>query len=129
MLDIGPEAALTEDDWASLPSRAELPCSWAQYAAGQGGTHNKPNSRRQYARIGLRRMAILWVDGEPHAAYTTDVSKIGVGFYSPVNIMPNTVVRLWISGQSVFPVRVRRCRRLQERCFDCGAVFVVAGAR
>jgi hypothetical protein len=125
MLDIRDATALSELDWEQLASRAELPCSWQDYAAGAGAVHTKADSTRQYCRVALRSIAIVWADGVAHAVYTKDVSKMGLGFYSPVHLLPRSSVRIWLPGRSPLGLKVTRCRRLDERCFECGALFDV----
>jgi hypothetical protein len=123
MLAVSHEADLSEEDWRAIASRADLPCGWEQYLADSGKTHTKPNSRRQYPRIGLRTIAIIWHDGDVHAGFTKDVSRIGIGFYSPIQLFPRAAVRLWLPGHDLYELRIRRCRLLKERCFECGATF------
>lgn len=125
MLGIGDETELSEEGWSLLTSRVELPFSWDQYAAGAGVVRPKPTSRRQYCRVGLRSIAIMWYEGEAHATYTTDVSKLGIGFYSPLNILPRKTVQIWLPGRHVLPLVVQRCRRVGDRCYECGAKFIV----
>jgi hypothetical protein len=123
MLAVSDEALLSAKDWQAIASRAELPCGWEQYLADSGKVRTKPNSRRQHPRVGLRTIAIFWHAGEAHAAYTKDLSRIGIGFYSPIQLFPRDAVQLWLPGHSLYELRVRRCRLLKERCFECGATF------
>jgi len=127
MLDIRDATTLSELDWEQLPSRAELPCSWPEYAAGAGTVHTRPDSTRQFCRVALRSIAIAWVGDAAHAVYTKDVSKTGMGFYSPIQLLPRASVRIWVPGRSVLGLRVSRCKRLGERCFECGTQFEVSG--
>jgi hypothetical protein len=127
MLDIGDATTLTEADWHQLTSRAQLPCSWQEYAAGAGAVRTKPDSTRQYCRIALRSIAIVLCDDQVHAVYTKDVSRRGMGFYSPVNLLPRTCVRIWVPGRSLLGLRVSRCKRLGDRCYECGTLFEPGG--
>jgi hypothetical protein len=127
MLDIFDAPALDEADWHQLASRAELPCTWQEYMASAGACQIKPDSSRKHCRVALRSIAIMLLDDEQHAAYTKDVSKIGIGFYSPVHLLPRTMVRLWLPGHSLLRVGIARCRRLGERCYECGGVFQTIG--
>jgi hypothetical protein len=123
MLGVSDETVLSEQGWAGLTSRVALPCSWDQYAAGAGAVRAKADSRRQYCRVGLRSIAIIWIDGQPHATYTTDVSRLGIGFYSPMHLLPRKLVKIWLPGRSILQLRIQRCRRVAEHCFECGAKF------
>ncbi|HEX6963525.1 MAG TPA: PilZ domain-containing protein [Lacipirellula sp.] len=123
MLALSDEMELSEEGWGGLPSRAELPCEWREYAAGAGATRTKQHERRQFCRVGLRGIAIIWQDGQVHAGYTKDVSRKGIGFYSPVQLFPKAIVQLWIPGHPVLELRIRRCKRIKDLCFECGATF------
>jgi hypothetical protein len=126
MLDIDDATTLSEADWHELPSRAELPCTWKEYAASGGGTATKPDSTRKFCRVALPSIAIVWADDNWHAAYAKDVSKIGMGFYSPIQFLPRARVRVWLPGHSLLRVRIARCRRLKDNCFECGGLFEAA---
>lgn len=125
MLAVSDEAGISEKDWHAIASRAELPCGREQYLAEAGKVRTKLNSRRQYPRVGLRTIAIIWHAGEAHAAYTKDLSRIGIGFYSPIQLFPRDAVQIWLPGHSLYELRIRRCRLLKDRCFECGATFEV----
>jgi hypothetical protein len=126
MLDLIDATTLTEASWQQLPSRAELPCTWQEYMAGAGTVQTSPEDTRKYCRIALRGIAIVFVDEQAYAAYAKDVSKVGMGFYSPVNLLPRTFVRVWVPGRSLLRLRISRCRRLGERSFECGGLFEAA---
>lgn len=123
MLDILNATTLSEADWRQLPLRAELPCSWEEYASSGGVSHERAGSTRKHCRVSLRSIAII-VDGEQqYGSYAKDVSKSGLGFYSPVNLLPRTIVRLWLPGRAILRLRITRCRRLGERSYECGSVY------
>jgi hypothetical protein len=126
MLDLIDATTLTEQSWQELASRAELPFSWQEYVAGAGTVQTLPEDVRKFCRVALRSIAIVFVDDEAHAAYAKDVSKVGMGFYSPVNLLPRTFIHIWVPGHSLLRARVSRCRRLGERCFECGGLFEAA---
>jgi hypothetical protein len=126
MLDLIDASTLSEASWQQLESRAELPCSWQEYSSSAGAVLTIPEDVRKYCRIALRSIAIVFVDEDAHAAYAKDVSKVGMGFYSPVNLLPRTFVRIWLPGRSLLRLRISRCRRLVDRCFECGGLFEAA---
>jgi hypothetical protein len=123
MLAISDETALNEEAWAALESRAALPCSWEEFVAEAGLVKHRADSRRKFVRVGLRQIAIFWHEGQAYAGYTKNVSRISLAFYSPINLLPLSEIRLWIPGHPVFNLATRRCRRLKESCFECGAIF------
>ena len=123
MLDVLDAKELSERRWLQLPLRAKLPCSYAQYMNDRGGDRVRAATRRRFQRAPLRGIAIGVTTGETLALYTKDVSRMGVGFYSPVNLLPRAEIRLWIPGQRLLAMRVSRCRRLAGGCFEIGASF------
>jgi hypothetical protein len=123
MLDILNAATLTEEDWRQLSLRAELPISWEEYSSTGGVSLETTGSTRKHCRIALRSIAIVFDGEQKYAAYAKDVSKGGIGFYSPVQLLPRAIVRLWIPGRSLFRLRVTRCRRLDHRSYECGSVY------
>ena len=128
MLDLRDATTLGEQDWERLPSRTELPWSWHQYASGAGAVSKKLDSTRQYCRIALRSIAIIWQGDDAHAVYTKDVSKSGIGFYSPVQLLPKAAIELWVPGRSVLRLKVSRCKRIADRCFEIGTLFEIGAA-
>ena len=73
--------------------------------------------------VSSRYLAIVIDGDQQHAAYAKDVSKCGLGFYSPVHLLPRTVIRLWVPGRALLRLRITRCRRLGERTYECGSVY------
>ena len=126
MLDLLDATTLNEAAWTELVPRAELPCTLQEYLASGGAMSQKADSTRQYVRVALRSIAIIIIDDQPYAAYAKDVSKSGLGFYSPVQLFPKTIARAWLPGHSLLRLRLTRCRRLAPNCFECGGVFEVA---
>lgn len=123
MLDILDATALSEDSWRKLSSRAELPFSWEEYVTSGGVSHSRVNSTRKHCRVSLRSIAIVIDGDQQHAAYAKDVSKCGLGFYSPIHMLPRTIIRLWVPGRALLRLRITRCRRLGERSYECGSVY------
>jgi hypothetical protein len=128
MLDLRDATTLSEQDWERLPSRTELPWSWHQYASGAGAVSKKLDSTRQYCRIALRSIAIIWQGDGAHAVYTKDVSKSGIGLYSPVQLLPKAAIQLWVPGRSLLKLKVSRCKRIADRCFEVGTLFEIGAS-
>lgn len=123
MLDVGNEAELSLAEWQAVPSRAALPCSWAEYVGREAGDRIRADSRRRYARAPMCGIGVLSVGSIQHAVFTKDISRMGVGFYSPVNLFPRTLVELRLSGGRRLRLSVVRCRRLAQKCYEIGALF------
>ena len=81
--------------------------------------------RRAVPRIYMRGKAILRLDDRNFGVYTVDASRRGIRFISPVQLLPKLRVFLRIPNVKEFQVAIKRCRRFDEDCYDCGAVFVV----
>lgn len=123
MLGILHETKLSEELWRSLPRRAALPCSIEDYFDVVAGQPRVFDSRRLYNRKPLRSIAIAQLEEELYACFTKDVSRIGVGFYAPINILPKKLVRLWLPGDNTVQLSLSRCRRRGDACFECGGLF------
>jgi hypothetical protein len=80
--------------------------------------------RRAVPRFYMRGKAVLQLDDRYLGVYTVDASRRGIRFISPVQLLPKLRVVLWIPNTKEFQVEIVRCRRFDEYCYDCGAVFV-----
>lgn len=123
MLDLSDAPQLSERTWLTLPERAKLPCSLRAYMAGGGEDRVRAASRRRYQRASLRSIAIGMTGDDALALYMKDVSRMGVGFYAPKNLLPQTLLKVWLPTGRMLSVKLTRCRRLGEGCFECGAAF------
>ena len=86
------------------------------------------NEKRQSDRIALRKQALLTASSDadsPSSQWTgilmRDFSMEGCGFYSPIRleIEERHIIRMPESWLEILP---RRCVRVDEACFDIGAV-------
>jgi hypothetical protein len=122
MLDVHDEETLKRQ-WQSLASRTLLPVSWQRYLSQPLPDRVVPVAKRRFVRASLKSIAIL-IEGErAHAIYLKDVSRLGLGFYAPVNILPRKPLALLIPGRKTLHLRAVRCRRLGEKYYECGAKF------
>jgi hypothetical protein len=110
--------------WNSVPSRAKLPYDADEYFAARGVAGSHYEMRRQFHRIHMRETGILLRGAERHAVYTKDVSPMGVCVLSPVQVFPCELIRLMLTEGAKLDLELRRCRRVDEQCYECGAVFV-----
>lgn len=58
-----------------------------------------------------------------HTVFTKDVSREGIAFYHGVQLFPFELIKLSLPGTEPRLVRVRRCHRVQDHCFEIGAQF------
>ena len=56
--------------------------------------------------------------------YTKDVSRQGIGFLSPKQLLPKERIYMRLPGASEVLLEVTRCLRIDDGCFDSGARFV-----
>lgn len=123
MLDLSHETALSEQVWPALKSRTQLPESLQDFLQKDGGDVVTADCQRRYARTPLRRIAIARVGDQLHACYAKDLSRMGVGFYAPINLLPKQVLELWLPSGKTVSLRVTRCRRMAVACYEIGTIF------
>ncbi len=123
MLDLRNSRELIEYHWQSLDVRAELPCSKKEYWDRSGPMCVQTHSQRRYHRYYLREMGIVHRQGQDLAIYAKDVSRMGIGFYSPIQLFPCDWVQLQLPGKKPLSLQVTRCLRIRDRCFECGTVY------
>jgi PilZ domain-containing protein len=125
MLDVGYERDIIEDFWQSATSKAKLPESETEYCDPRGAMPCSDENLRAFHRFFLRGKALLKHRGVFHGVYTKDVSRQGVGFISPVQLLPKEQVQMRLPGANELSLEVTRCRRVCDNCFDAGAKFVL----
>ena len=123
MLDLCDSREIVAELWESVEQKAELPQGQRDYWAQKGEQPIRTDSRRRYHRKFLRGKGVINRKGQELAIYLKDISRMGLGFYSPVQLFPEDVVTVQLPANKLFLVRVVRCRRLGVRSFDCGSVF------
>ena len=133
MLGITLSPRLNDAAWRALDRTARAPDGYdiedllAQDEAGY------VNSRRCRLRYPLPGRAVLSCrelatdEFSMFGVYTTNLSAMGLGFCSPVQLFPKQQVELYAANLENHTLIVRRCRRLQKDCYLCGATFT-AGA-
>ena len=123
MLDLRNTRELIECHWNSLSLRSELPCSEEEYWNQSGPVKVQVDTQRRYNRTYLRGIGILHCKEQDLAVFVKDLSRMGIGFYSPVQLFPCDRVELQIPGKILLNLKIVRCLRIRDRCFECGSVF------
>jgi hypothetical protein len=123
MLDQNLSAPLVDGPWTSISMRAALPCTEEVYFGSSGATPTSPDSRRRYRRLRVRGKAAVRRGSETLGAYASDVSPIGIGFFSPVQLFPKERVVVTIEDGEPSELVITRCRRVRPRCYSCGGTF------
>lgn len=124
MLDPSHEPEVIDSLWDAAQSHTQLPADLNPAIGINGGASQADISRRAYHRFQVNRRAIMVRLREMHGVYVKDFSKGDSGFLAPMQLFPNDQVWLLLpDGGKKFLVRVRRCRRYGERCYEIGAVL------
>ncbi len=124
MLDLGHEQRVADAFWDQVELTARIPAQMTDFFQREGPLPARVGCRRAYPRFYLRGKAILRLDEKYLGAYTVDASRSGIRFFSPIQLLPKLRVHLRLPEIREFQVEVVRCCRLDESCYDCGAVFV-----
>jgi len=117
---------LVEELWNSAKIRVKLPMLTAKYFfEPKGAMPNHYSSRRSFHRYYMRSKAVLIQGDKVYAAYTTDVSRQGVGFLSPKQLMPKEKWTLKLPNGAEYELLVTRCHLESDHCFACGGRFTI----
>ena len=133
MLDLSYEKGVdekgrVEELWQTAKIRVKLPMLTSRYFfEPKGPMPNHYSSRRSFHRYYMRSKAVLIQGDKVYAAYTTDVSRQGVGFLSPRQLMPKERWTLKLPNGSEYELIVTRCRLESDCCFACGGRFESQG--
>ncbi len=127
MLGLSNEQRLMEKLWEAADSTLELPEPEAKYFFELRGPMPSGHfdNRRSYHRFYLRGKAILTHNESTLGVCTTDISRQGIGFLSPLQLLPKQRVQLLLTSGVEYYLQVARCRRRSENVFECGGRFVV----
>lgn len=125
MLELDHGQKIMNDLWDATPSKVELPDALRPaYFNVQGPAPLFHDNRRTFHRYFMRGKAVLKRGTSMIGTYTKDVSRQGVAFLSPVPLLPKERVKLRVPAAEL-SLEVTRCRRLDPKCFECGAKFAL----
>lgn len=123
MLEFDHGQNLMDDLWAATAAKVELPEDLrSEYFGARGPVPVFHDNNRTYHRYYMRGKAVLKRGESLMGTFTKDVSRQGVAFLSPVALLPKERVRLRVPAAE-FALEVTRCRRIDSKCFECGARF------
>ncbi len=115
--------------WREAGQHADLaPESLREFFQQSGMMPLAPEEQRGRRRYYFRKRAILQMNDDPTQSmgvYCRDISQQGIALLSPAPFLPLEQGLLTVSAARALDVRVRRCRRLAERCFLLGCDFAV----
>jgi hypothetical protein len=125
MLDISNDEDVMQIAWEKVDLKAALPDEMKDFYDQHGPVPPRPGCRRAYIRFFLRGKGILQRDDKYLGVLTADASRQGLKFYSPVQLFPKERCRIRLPKTKEFQIEIVRCRRVDERCYECGAMFVL----
>lgn len=115
-----------------LPFDIQVPRALLEGYQGSGPTKTTMSEQRRYVRfLHLTRGILRYSQTFPsigrssglHSVLITNVSKCGVGLLNGEQLFPSERMNLWMLGRGVFPVTIARCRKINERCYEIGAII------
>jgi len=129
MLDRRDATELIDDAWTRLGLVVEVPDEGFDFLEQRGPMRGKFNSQRAYHRYFLRCKAILKRGDEFLGIYTKDLSRQSLGMLTPIQLLPVERVHVWMPNGADYELEITRCHFIYDRCYECGARFVLNYAR
>lgn len=111
--------------WKTAVETTRLLESEEQFFNPQAPTLGHFQDRRAYHRYGYRNRAIVTHEGKTLAVYARDISRIGIGFCSPLQLFPMDEVEILLPGPRRVSLQITRCWREAPKCYNCGARFLL----
>jgi PilZ domain len=125
MLELSPEQNQIELAWDDIEVKTRLPENMEDFFEWMGLIPHHSGCRRAYQRFFIRGKAILHYQEAHYGVYSADASRGGIRFLSPVEILPKERARIRLPNTKEFQIETVRCHRLDECCYDCGAIFAL----
>jgi hypothetical protein len=125
MLDIDDDQGMMQLAWEKVELKANLPEAMEDFYDHHGTVPSRPGCRRAYLRFFLRGKGILQRKDTYLGVLTADASRQGLKFLSPVQLLPKERCRIRLPKTKEFQIEIIRCRRIGEKCYECGAMFVL----
>jgi hypothetical protein len=125
MLELHDGQKLTDELWNATTVKVEMSetfnCAFFQ---PRGPVAVSFDNKRAYHRYYMRGRAVLQRSDSTLGVYTKDISRQGIAFLSPEQLLPKERVTLCVRSATI-KLEVTRCRRLDTNCFECGAKFAL----
>ena len=125
MLDNSDDEGVMQSAWDKVELKANLPEEMTDFYDWHGAVPARPGCRRAYLRFFLRGKGILRRKDTYLAVLTADASRQGLKFLSPVQLFPKERCRIRLPRTKEFQIEIVRCRRIDQNCYECGAMFVL----
>jgi hypothetical protein len=124
MLELDDGQKVMEELWQNAQVKVDQQLLEKDFFAKHGPEPVVGINQRAYHRFFMRGKAVLKRGPTIYGTYTKDVSRQGVGFLSPVQLMPKERVALRLPVTEL-GLEVARCRRVDKGCYECGARFAL----
>ncbi|WP_425267254.1 PilZ domain-containing protein [Aeoliella straminimaris] len=124
MLDCSDHPEIVIPKWEDVEIRARLPLAVHEFLAKEGPAPAKYDCERRHARKYFRTRAVIRRDSHDYGVYMCDISRSGVGFYSPIQLFPEEPVELWLPSEKRLDLLMENCVRHANNSYRCGATFV-----
>jgi hypothetical protein len=125
MLGLSDEQSVIAQAWEKVDQKTSLPQHLRDFFERVGPMPAQHGCRRAYQRFYIRGKAILWHKESYLGVYTVDASRQGLCFLSPVQMFPKERCRIRLPKTKEFQIQIVRCRRVDDGCYECGAMFVL----
>lgn len=126
MLDLGHEQSVIDREWESAEAKVRMPePALRSFFVLKGPMPSYFENHRTHHRFYLRGKAVLRRHERLLGVYTKDVSRQGMGFLSPQQLLPKEQVELRLTEDKKLRLEITRCRRVLDGVFDCGGRFVL----
>jgi hypothetical protein len=124
MLELDDGKKLMDELWAKVTAKVDPSQLAKDFFALHGPSPPMGHNNRAYHRHYMRGKAILKRGDTLIGTFTKDVSRQGIGFLSPVQLLPKERVKLQLPVTEL-GLEVTRCSRLDKEFFECGARFAL----
>jgi PilZ domain len=125
MLDLSNDESVMQLAWDKVELKVSLPDEMKDFYDQHGAVPARPGCRRAYLRFYLRGKGILQRNNTYLGVITADASRQGLRFLSPVQLLPKERCRIRLPKTKEFQIEIVRCHRVEEGCYECGAMFVL----
>ncbi|NOZ40282.1 MAG: hypothetical protein GXP24_08665 [Planctomycetes bacterium] len=123
MHDYQLSVTVSDQQWKSAIAHASAGHSEEDFFAEYGATPMIDDSRRRFRRVRARGRALALQRGDRYGVLTSDVSPMGIGFFSPVPFLPKELIILCFEQSEQITLEIRRCYRTDHQGYSCGGNF------
>ena len=115
--------AVIESLWQSASIATRLPTLVPTASALDAALGKAFNSHRSADRIPYDEHGVIFYNGDLYGIITKDLSRTGIGIYSPLPIQIGHKAGLMLPDLRVRTIEVVRCSAIAVRCYEIGAGF------